>query len=607
MQKRKRTTRLTKRRSSLFPAVLAGILHRHSCQAFSVQSRTNSYHPLVVGQQPCRSSSDYHSCPIRRHRRLTTKVNGDEDSKRLSLADHFRKAGAKFRARPGTYMIIPCVAALVGWFTNWLAVQMIFYPIRFRGIPLWIKDEVPLGFLGWQGIVPCKTRPMSEAMVHMVTSQLLTVKEAFARLDPSELAKRLAPEVPKLGESVLADIVPQQLVGLPKAAFFGLPAVSQRILQHFNFAFLRSLCQDMISNVDNYFNIQNCVQNQMLQDRSLLGELFKKCGQKELDFLTNSGLWFGFLLGLIQMAVALFFENPWTLSIGGLIVGLATNWLALKWIFEPVNPTRVGPFILQGQFLRRQKEVAAEFSKFFANRILTSHQVWNSILTDPTTSPSFYALFARHFMGFANRVTGCLRINVEPEVIQMATNRAMTKLPEHIPVLHSYIDRTLGLEGTLRVKMEQMTSSQFERVLHPIFEEDEATLIAAGAVLGFAAGLIQQGLETGKIKLPDFWSPVAKKIGPYLEYPRSQLAVFGNKAKASIRTLATKVRATTTQSWRSLNGSSANGVKSPGSSSSKSTTANQDIGDSSNDASNNGDNAERTDEDQDGSEDEQKK
>ena len=88
-----------------------------------------------------------------RHRRLTTKVNEEEEPVKLSLLDHFRKAGRKFRSKPGTYMIIPVIAALVGWVTNWLAVQMIFYPIKFRGIPLWIKDEVPLGFLGWQGIV----------------------------------------------------------------------------------------------------------------------------------------------------------------------------------------------------------------------------------------------------------------------------------------------------------------------------------------------------------------------------------------------------------------------------------------------------------------------
>ena len=51
--------------------------------------------------------------------------------------------------------------------------------------------------------------------------------------------------------------------------------------------------------------------------------------------------------------------------------------------------------------------------------------------------------------------------------------------------------------------MEKMTSVKFERVLHPIFEEDELTLIIAGGVLGFAAGLVQQGIETGVINFPN--------------------------------------------------------------------------------------------------------
>lgn len=173
-----------------------------------------------------------------------------------------------------------------------------------------------------------------------------------------------------------------------------------------------------------------------------------------------------------------------------------------QWIFEPVNPTKVGPFILQGQFLRRQKEVAKVFSNFFATRILTSEQVWNSILTDPSTSPQFGRLFGRHFERFLNKVSRNLRIPMEPEVVSLATAKAIEKLPEHLGVLHAYIDSTLGLEESLRTSMEKMSTAQFERVLHPIFEEDELTLIIAGAVLGFAAGLIQQGLETGQIQLP---------------------------------------------------------------------------------------------------------
>ena len=44
-------------------------------------------------------------------------------------------------------------------------------------------------------------------------------------------------------------------------------------------------------------------------------------------------------------------------NIGGALVGYVTNWIALKWIFEPLNPLVLGPFILQGMFLKRQKEV----------------------------------------------------------------------------------------------------------------------------------------------------------------------------------------------------------------------------------------------------------
>ena len=381
---------------------------------------------------------------------------------------------------------------------------MIFYPVKYWGLPIRRWDEVPLGLIGWQGIVPCKTKPMTIAMVSMVTEQLLTVKEAFARLNPNEVANLLAPELPKLTREIIQDLVPMKWIqGLPIAIYRGMDATSQGILQVFSLQFLKQLTKSMQSNIDQIFDLQNCVVEQMMLDRSKLGQLFQKCGQRELDFLTNSGLWFGFLLGIIQMVVALFWENPWTLSIGGAIVGTATNWLALKWIFEPVNPTKIGPFTLQGQFLRRQKEVSAEFSSFFANKILTSEKLWASVLNDPTTQPAFHELFASQFETFLRKVTSGFRFLVlKPETIQLATSKALEKLPNHVPVLYDYMDKTLGLERSLRERMEKMSSVQFERVLHPIFEEDELTLILAGAVLGFLAGLVQQGIETGDIRWP---------------------------------------------------------------------------------------------------------
>lgn len=214
---------------------------------------------------------------------------------------------------------------------------------------------------------------------------------------------------------------------------------------------------------------------------------------------------------------------------GGLIVGLATNWLALKWIFEPVEPTRIGPFVLQGMFLKRQKQVADDFSEFFANRILNSKEIWKSILSDPSTSPSFRSMFARNLVSLANWATaGIAGSDAESRTLSDTTetddpseknlNAAVSqvtfKLPYHLQKtsFHSYVDGALGIKKTLQTGLENLSSKDFEQVLHPIFEEDELTLILAGGFLGFLAGFVQQLFATGAWVIPS-WSTMVAQWG----------------------------------------------------------------------------------------------
>ena len=62
------------------------------------------------------------------------------------------------------------------------------------------------------------------------------------------------------------------------------------------------------------------------------------------------------------------------------------------------------------------------------------------------------------------------------------------RLPSHIGALHAYTDKTLALRPLMKEKMKLMSTRDFEGVLHPIFQEDELTLIIAGGVLGALAG-----------------------------------------------------------------------------------------------------------------------
>jgi hypothetical protein len=254
------------------------------------------------------------------------------------------------------YSAIPLVAGFVGWLTNYLAVQMIFFPIKWRGIPLYRVEGEPLGFIGWQGIVPAKTLKMSEAMVNTTINELLTMEEIIQRLDPDKVADILLPKSGQIVQPFIDELLADKPKALKEFATNYAADKDGWVQQKLAHKFLRDLTVDVQNNIGSICNLRNCVVNMMMSDRSLLGKLFKISGKDELIFLVDSGLWFGFLLGIFQLAVALYWDNPWSLSIGGLIVGLATNWLALKWIFEPVNPLKIGPIVLQGLFLRRQNE-----------------------------------------------------------------------------------------------------------------------------------------------------------------------------------------------------------------------------------------------------------
>ena len=44
------------------------------------------------------------------------------------------------------------------------------------------------------------------------------------------------------------------------------------------------------------------------------------------------------------------------------------------------------------------------------------------------------------------------------------------------------------MKSTLKDELRKLTPAEFEQVLHPVFQEDELTLIVVGAVLGLAVG-----------------------------------------------------------------------------------------------------------------------
>ena len=187
---------------------------------------------------------------------------------------------------------------------------MLFYPIDYTGTQWYRDPTVPYGIFGWQGVVPCKTEKMASRLVHIVTERLLTVKEAFGRMEPDELASLLIP------------IVEEELRNEPYGD------VWVRILHPFLPRILTHVVGQLQMDIEDILDLRAVVLEAFVRDKVVLVDLFQKVGRVELDFLVESGLGFGFLLGLVQMVAWVVTPKPWTLPVAGAVVGYDTNWIA---------------------------------------------------------------------------------------------------------------------------------------------------------------------------------------------------------------------------------------------------------------------------------------
>src|SRR5262249_27112689 len=120
------------------------------------------------------------------------------------------------------------------------------------------------------------------------------------------------------------------------------------------------------------------------------------------------GIYFGGLIGLLQLALWLMFHEPLIMPVFGFFVGWFTDWLALKLIFNPKQPVYVFGFKVQGMFLKRRKEVAADYGALIAEQVITPRKIIEAILNGPM-SDRVFALIANEIQTALDRGTGFAR------------------------------------------------------------------------------------------------------------------------------------------------------------------------------------------------------
>tara|TARA_R110000850_G_scaffold3151_7_gene15112 strand:+ start:24482 stop:25801 length:1320 start_codon:yes stop_codon:yes gene_type:complete len=389
------------------------------------------------------------------------------------------------------YASMPLVAAAIGYGTKIAAIYMMFRPLRFIGL------KPP--YLGWQGIVPRNAERMASIACDTLTARLLKPEELFERLDPLRVAMAIDQPLRVAVEDIVQEVFEHYSPGLWSAAPASMKRAMIRRVQDKAPEMIEEIMAKVGSDLNAVFDLKDMVVSNLVKDKELLNQMFQEVGRGEFRFIRNSGIYFGFVIGCVQAVAWALTHSMWIMPVFGGLTGWISDWLALKMVFRPKEPTRyLGLFTWQGLFIKRRHEVASEYGRLMAQRVLTPSAIMDAILRGPL-SDRLYTMIQKEVRAAIDEQAGFARplvvlsVGSEKymEMKRVVAAKIVERLPEAMGHVEDYAFEALDIENTLKTKMAQLTVDEYEGLLRPAFQQDEWLLIAVGAVLGFLVGEMQ--------------------------------------------------------------------------------------------------------------------
>eukprot|EP00928_Gymnodinium_smaydae_P088879 TRINITY_DN72918_c0_g1_i1.p1 TRINITY_DN72918_c0_g1~~TRINITY_DN72918_c0_g1_i1.p1 ORF type:complete len:543 (-),score=140.13 TRINITY_DN72918_c0_g1_i1:283-1911(-) len=412
------------------------------------------------------------------------------------------------------YMSIPLVSVIFTWWHVYLGIKMCFYPVEFVGcLP-------PV--CGWQGIVPRRAHIMAARSCDIMIGKLLKIEEIIDRIKPESFFRELMPVLVETTAAVVDNLANQRCPGIWEK----LPAdvkeeLQEKILEQAPMMF-EPVIKDVKQNINRIVDVKAMAIQILVENKPLLVEMFQKIGAREFVFIQHFSAVLGFILGVFQMFSWILINSGSTeeeckveehkhdfhcwagfvvLPVSGLVIGYLTNWLGINLIFRPVWPhIYCGGYVnVQGVFLKRQTQVSHEMTRMICAHLVTARKMLEYVAQKEEILQAVIDIFRDHVNKSIDKSTAAVRPMVQAvagkEVMDNIRNdvvrEMLLELPNHSKQIEEYMDAQFDLVNTMSYRLSHLPPSDFEGMLHPVFQEDEWMVLLLGGVLGVIVGTLQ--------------------------------------------------------------------------------------------------------------------
>ena len=190
--------------------------------------------------------------------------------------------------------IIPLISALIGWFTNYLAVKMLFHP----------RKKMNLLLFSVQGIFPKRQKVIAEKIGNMVANELISTNEIKEKIQDPENVSLILEEVSVKLDTYLSEKLPKKFPIIGN--FFGgglKKTIKQEFLQEFE-ELIQSAMEKLTDSFEKNMDLQKTVREKV-ENFSVekLEQILMDILKKEFRFIELLGAIIGFLIGVLQIVL----------------------------------------------------------------------------------------------------------------------------------------------------------------------------------------------------------------------------------------------------------------------------------------------------------------
>ncbi len=190
--------------------------------------------------------------------------------------------------------LLPFIAALIGWATNYLAIKMLFHPHEPKKI---------IG-LTFHGVFPKRQAQIAEKLGELVANELFSIKDVAKKIEDLSTQPEALEEV---GKRIEKTIRGKLMAAFPMLSMFLSDEMIEKVTSLFKGEledFLRVSAEGLSSKLEESVDVQALVREKVQAFSSnKVEELLLGFMEQEFRFIEKIGAVLGFIIGCIQLVL----------------------------------------------------------------------------------------------------------------------------------------------------------------------------------------------------------------------------------------------------------------------------------------------------------------